>query len=49
MFHGSDAKEPTDAFFEKIGEIDILFIASGKGLIEAKKAAALVKEIERTS
>jgi hypothetical protein len=39
-------KEPTDAFLEKLGEIDILFIASGKGLIETKKAAALIKEIE---
>jgi hypothetical protein len=39
-------KEPTDAFLEKLGEIDILFITCGKGLIEAKKAAAIVKEIE---
>ncbi len=40
------AKEPKDTFLEKLGEIDILFISSGKGLIEMKKAAALVKEIE---
>jgi L-ascorbate metabolism protein UlaG (beta-lactamase superfamily) len=39
-------KEPTDALLEKLGEIDILFITSGKGFIEAKKAAALIKEIE---
>lgn len=39
-------KEPTDAFLEKLGEIDVLFISSGKGLIESKKAAAIVKEIE---
>ena len=39
-------KEPTDAFLEKLGEIDILFITSGNGLIETKKAAAIVKEIE---
>jgi len=39
-------KEPTDVFLGKLGEIDVLFITSGKGLIETKKAAALIKEIE---
>ncbi len=39
-------KEPSDAFLEKLGDVDILFIISGKGLIDAKKAAAIVKEIE---
>ncbi|MCL4405431.1 MAG: MBL fold metallo-hydrolase [Patescibacteria group bacterium] len=39
-------KEPTDAFLEKLGDVDILFVGLGKGLIEPKKAATVIREIE---
>jgi hypothetical protein len=39
-------KELDDAFIEKLGEVDILFISADKKSAEPQKLAALVKEIE---
>jgi hypothetical protein len=39
-------KEPDDAFLEKLGEVDVLFITADKGSLEPKKLGAVVKEIE---
>jgi len=40
------AKELDDAFIEKLGKVDVLFISADKKSAEPKKLAALVKEVE---
>ncbi len=40
------SKELEDAFIEKLGEVDVLFISADKKTVQPGKLGALVKEIE---